>query len=213
MLFSTSFHPPTGQDRTLSVMKKSIEISLTFGVYTNGNQIGFARVVTDYATFAYIADVFILESYRGNGYSKELVKVIISHTDLKTVRRWMLATKDAHELYSKFGFRKLETLKDLWKSSSRPHNSLSGAAAPFPSCRAFALGAEHRNVNRTPIYNPPPHHSSMHHTFPLRCRAPVLPFALGAEHRNVNRTPIYNPPPHHSPMHHTFPLRCRAPQR
>ncbi len=95
------------KDRTLSVMKKSIENSLTFGVYINGNQIGFARVVTDYATFAYIADVFILESYRGNGYSKELVKVIISHTDLKTVRRWMLATKDAHELYSKFGFRKL----------------------------------------------------------------------------------------------------------
>ncbi len=95
------------KDRSLSVIKKSIENSLTFGIYLEGNQIGFARVVTDYATFAYLADVFILETYRGKGYSKELIKRITTHPELQTVKRWMLATKDAHKLYSKFGFRVL----------------------------------------------------------------------------------------------------------
>lgn len=91
--------------RTPAIMKKSIENSLTFGVYLDEKQIGFARVVTDYATFAYLADVFILEAHRKKGYSKELVKKIIDHPELQTVKRWILATKDAHELYSKFGFR------------------------------------------------------------------------------------------------------------
>ncbi len=91
--------------RTLSIVKKSIENSLTFGVYRKNVQIGFARVVTDYAAFAYIADVFILEEYRGKGYSKELIRQIMTHPDLQTVKRWMLATKDAHKLYSQFGFR------------------------------------------------------------------------------------------------------------
>jgi N-acetylglutamate synthase-like GNAT family acetyltransferase len=95
------------KDRPLSVTKKSIENSLTFGVYLEEKQIGFARVVTDYATFAYLADVFILDVYRGKGYSKELIKRITTHPELQTVRRWMLATKDAHKLYSKFGFRVL----------------------------------------------------------------------------------------------------------
>lgn len=95
------------KNRPLSVIKKSIENSLTFGVYLEGNQIGFARVVTDYATFAYLADVFILETCRGKGYSKELIKRITTHPELQTVKRWMLATKDAHKLYSKFGFRVL----------------------------------------------------------------------------------------------------------
>lgn len=94
--------------RTLSVMKRSIENSLNFGVYLEGHQIGFARVVTDYGTFAYIADVFILEEHRGKGYSKELVKEITGHPDLATIRRWILATKDAHGLYSQFGFSKLK---------------------------------------------------------------------------------------------------------
>ena len=94
--------------RSVSLIKKSIENSLCFGVYTNKKQIGFARVVTDYATFAYLADVFILEGERGRGFSKKLIETILRFPELKNVRRWMLATKDAHNLYSQFGFQKLK---------------------------------------------------------------------------------------------------------
>jgi GNAT superfamily N-acetyltransferase len=94
--------------RPLEVLKKAIENSLCFGVYLNNSQIGFARVVTDYSTFAYLADVFILEEFRGKGYSKQLIEKIISYPDLQSLNRWMLATKDAHTLYSKFGFKMLK---------------------------------------------------------------------------------------------------------
>lgn len=87
--------------------------SLCFGLF-NGNpkenqaqQVGFARVVSDLATFAYLADVFILEPHRGKGLSKWLMEVILKHPDLKELRRFMLATKDAHSLYEKFGFQSL----------------------------------------------------------------------------------------------------------
>lgn len=96
------------QGRSLQVIKKSIRNSLCFGVYLDGQQIGFARVISDYATFAYLADVFILEEYRGNGFSKKLLKHIISHPDLQNLKRWMLATRDAHNLYRKFGFTQLK---------------------------------------------------------------------------------------------------------
>lgn len=94
--------------RSHQVIKKSIQNSLCFGVYLNKKQIGFARVVTDYATFAYIADVFILEDHRGKGFSKKLMEIIIGYPELQNIRRWMLATKDAHNLYSKFGFQLLK---------------------------------------------------------------------------------------------------------
>ena len=94
--------------RSVSLIKKSIENSLCFGVYTNKKQIGFARVVTDYATFAYLADVFILEGERGKGFARKLIETIMRFPELKNVRRWMLATKDAHNLYSQFGFHKLK---------------------------------------------------------------------------------------------------------
>lgn len=96
------------QGRSLQVIKKSIRNSLCFGVFLDGQQIGFARVISDYATFAYLADVFILEEYRGNGFSKKLLKHIISHPDLQNLKRWMLATRDAHNLYRKFGFTQLK---------------------------------------------------------------------------------------------------------
>lgn len=86
------------------VVRRSIEHSLPFGVYHGDRQIGFARVITDYATFAYLADVFVLENYRGQGLAKWLVEVIVAHPELKGLRRWMLATRDAHTLYSKVGF-------------------------------------------------------------------------------------------------------------
>ncbi|MEC4089309.1 GNAT family N-acetyltransferase [Pseudoalteromonas rubra] len=88
------------------VMKKAIEHSLCFGVYTDtAEQVGFARMITDKATFAYLADVFIVESHRGKGLSKQLVDTIMQHPDLQGLRRIMLATKDAHGLYAQFGFK------------------------------------------------------------------------------------------------------------
>ncbi|MEW6729756.1 MAG: GNAT family N-acetyltransferase [Acidobacteriota bacterium] len=89
------------------IVKHSINNSLVFGVYKLNQQVGFARVITDYATFAYLADVFILEPYRQQGLSKWLMQVIISYKQLQGLRRWLLATKDAHELYRKFGFQNL----------------------------------------------------------------------------------------------------------
>ena len=94
--------------RSLEKVQRSIEHSLNFGVYKDGEQIGFARVVTDYATFAWLADVFILDAYQGRGLSKWLIEVIVSHQQLQGFRRWVLATKDAHELYRRFGFAELK---------------------------------------------------------------------------------------------------------
>jgi GNAT superfamily N-acetyltransferase len=82
----------------------SIDHSLCFGVYRSGAQIGFARVVTDFATFAWLADVFILEEERGKGLSKKLVAAIQAHPRLQSLRRFMLGTRDAHGLYAQFGF-------------------------------------------------------------------------------------------------------------
>ena len=96
-----------GKGRRAEVVRRSIENSLPFGVYRGAEQVGFARVVTDYATFAWLADVFVVEAHRGRGLSKWLMETIISHPDLQGFRRWVLATKDAHELYRRFGFRDL----------------------------------------------------------------------------------------------------------
>ncbi len=90
------------------VVERAIENSLCFGLFEGGRQVGFARAITDYATFAYLADVFVLESHRGRGLSKFLMECIVKHPKLRNLRRWMLATKDAHSLYAKFGFAPLE---------------------------------------------------------------------------------------------------------
>jgi N-acetylglutamate synthase-like GNAT family acetyltransferase len=84
---------------------RSIENSICFGVYDNGDQIGFARVISDFATFGYIADVFILEPYRERGLAKELMATIMAHPQLQGLRRWSLGTRDAQRLYAQFGFR------------------------------------------------------------------------------------------------------------
>jgi GNAT superfamily N-acetyltransferase len=89
------------------VVRRSIENSLCFGVYRGEEQAGFARVVTDHATFAYLADVFVLEEHSGQGIGKWLVEVILSHPDLQGLRRWMLATRDAHDLYRRYAFTEL----------------------------------------------------------------------------------------------------------
>lgn len=94
-------------------IRRSIEGSLCFGVFESDKQVGFARMITDKATFAYLADVFIIEEYRGRGLSKWLMQVIMSHPDLQGLRRMILATKDAHGLYKQFGFTPLINV-DRW---------------------------------------------------------------------------------------------------
>lgn len=89
------------------IVERSIENSLCFGAFEGDRQIGFARAVTDYATFAYIADVFVLDAYRGRGVSKEILRAIMEHPALQTLRRWSLVTRDAHALYRQFGFTDL----------------------------------------------------------------------------------------------------------
>jgi GNAT superfamily N-acetyltransferase len=92
----------------IEIVKTSIEGSLCFGVYYQAKQIGFARVITDYATFGYLADVFIDKDFRGKGLSKELMKFIMEQDMIKKLRRFMLATLDAHSLYAQFGFESQE---------------------------------------------------------------------------------------------------------
>ena len=88
----------------LAVVERSLEHSLSFGVYHGERQVGLARVITDYTTFAYVADVFILEEYRGRGLSKWLMETVVEHPALQGLRRWILFTRDAHGLYEKVGF-------------------------------------------------------------------------------------------------------------
>jgi GNAT superfamily N-acetyltransferase len=89
--------------RTLNTVQKSIEHSLCFGVYRGAQQVGFARVVTDYATFAWLCDVFILASHQGQGLGKRLVETVVAHPELRNLSIFLLATRDAHELYHRFG--------------------------------------------------------------------------------------------------------------
>ena len=87
------------------VVARSIANSLCFGIYaSDGAQIGFARLITDRATYAYLADVFVLSEHRGKGLSKRLMETIIAHPKVQGLRRWTLATRDAHELYARYGF-------------------------------------------------------------------------------------------------------------
>jgi N-acetylglutamate synthase-like GNAT family acetyltransferase len=103
-------------------LKKSIENSLCFGVYQDKKQAGFARIITDKATFAYLCDVFILPDFRGVGLSKWLVQTITGHTDLQGLRRWSLATLDAHGLYKQFGFTPI-THADRWMEIFTPYQA------------------------------------------------------------------------------------------
>jgi len=92
------------------VVARSIEHSLCFGIYdSSGEQVGFARVISDFATVAYLGDVFVVESHRGRGLSKWMMECITRHPALQGLRRWILLTRDAHALYSKFGFTPLKS--------------------------------------------------------------------------------------------------------
>ena len=89
------------------IVERGIGNSLCFGVYHGAQQVGFARVITDQATFAYLADVFVVQAHRGKGLAKWLVETILQHPDLQGLRRFLLATRDAHSLYGQFGFAPL----------------------------------------------------------------------------------------------------------
>ena len=100
-------------------VQRSIENSLCFGIYKGDEQLGFARVISDFATFAYIGDVYVLEPYRGRGLSKWLMQCIVEHPALQDLRRWTLATRDAHGLYAKFGFTPIAA-PALWMERHNP---------------------------------------------------------------------------------------------
>ncbi len=92
------------QGRPRAATERAFANSLAFGLYDGTRQIGMARVVSDFAVFAYLCDVFIHEDYRGNGVGKWMLESILDHPDLKSIRRWMLATRDAHGFYRRYGF-------------------------------------------------------------------------------------------------------------
>lgn len=102
------------------VVEKSIANSLCFGLYHNDKQAGFARLITDRATFAYLGDVFVLADHRGKGLSKWLMQTIHAHPELQNLRRWWLGTKDAHGLYEQFGWARIND--DMAKRFMQKHN-------------------------------------------------------------------------------------------
>lgn len=102
------------------VVEKSIQYSLCFGLYNGDAQTGFARLITDRATFAYLADVFILPEHRGKGLSKWMIEVIHAHPELQQLRRWMLGTRDAHGLYEQLGWKQMD--EETRKRFMQRHN-------------------------------------------------------------------------------------------
>jgi GNAT superfamily N-acetyltransferase len=100
-------------------VRRSIENSICFGVYHGSQQVGFARIISDCATFAYLADVFVLPLYRGRGLSRWLMECVVGHPDLQGLRRWMLATQDAHGLYARYGFTAVKN-PEIWMERHDP---------------------------------------------------------------------------------------------
>jgi N-acetylglutamate synthase-like GNAT family acetyltransferase len=103
-------------------LRKAIDNSLCFGIYEHDKQVGFARIITDKATFAYLCDVFVLDNYRGLGLSKWLMQTIRQHPHLQGLRRWSLATADAHGLYQQFGFIPV-TKPEVWMEIFTPYTT------------------------------------------------------------------------------------------
>jgi len=96
------------QGRTPEMIARYVRHSLVFGIYRDDKQVGLARVVSDYTTFAWLCDVFIHEDHRSHGLGKWLMETVHAHPDLQGLRRWLLATKDAHGLYRQFGWTQLD---------------------------------------------------------------------------------------------------------
>lgn len=108
------------QGEPREIFDRAIANSLTFAAYAGDDLVGFARVVTDHATYAWLCDVFVLPEHRGNGISKVLMEAVMAHPDLKVVRNFVLATRDAHGLYSRYGFVPLAQ-PDRWMAIRRPY--------------------------------------------------------------------------------------------
>jgi len=121
--FLTQSYWSPGIPRT--TVARAIANSLCFGVFWQGQQVGFARMVTDKTTFAYLCDVYVLEAHRGHGVSKQLMEHVMQHPDLQGLRRMMLATRDAHGLYAQFGFTPLSA-PDRIMEVLKPNIYLSG---------------------------------------------------------------------------------------
>ena len=109
LIYNFIYNSYWGNNRTFEEQKKAVESTLNFGLFHNDKQIAFTRVMTDFVFFAYILDVFVIDKYQGKGLSKLLMKHILEHEPIKNVDKWILATRDAHGLYTKFGF---ETIKN-----------------------------------------------------------------------------------------------------
>ncbi len=103
----------------LHIVEKYVQHSFNFGVFYRNEQVGYARVITDYTTIAYLGDVFILQEHRGKGLSKWLMQTIMDHPELQGLRRWILATADAHGLYKQFGWTPLK-IPDRWMEFHNP---------------------------------------------------------------------------------------------
>jgi GNAT superfamily N-acetyltransferase len=112
-----SYWAPT---RPRAISDKALANSLCFGLYHDGRQVGLARVVTDYATIAYLCDVYVLEEHRGHGLGKWLIDVVLQYPPLKTVGTWFLATRDAHGLYRRYGFETVEPGRHMTLRRNRP---------------------------------------------------------------------------------------------
>jgi GNAT superfamily N-acetyltransferase len=112
------------------VVARAVHHSLCVGIFDGAAQVAFARAVTDRATYAYLADVYVLEPYRGRGLSKWMMEVLTAHPDLQGLRRWSLMTKDAHALYAQFGFT---PLKQPGRSMERTHPGVYAGARRMPS--------------------------------------------------------------------------------
>jgi N-acetylglutamate synthase-like GNAT family acetyltransferase len=117
------------EGRSRETVERSIRNSLCFGVYAGAQQVAFARVVTDRAVFAYLADVFVIRDYRGRGIGKGLVQAILAHPELATVQSFMLGTRDAHGLYARFGFEPIAEPQRLM-SRRRPSAAACADGAP-----------------------------------------------------------------------------------
>lgn len=115
--FLTRAYWASSRPRTYT--ERAIQHSLVFGLYDGDRQIGLARVVSDYAVFAYLCDVFIHEEYRGHGLGKWLIQTVLEHPELKDIRRWLLITTDAHGLYQQFGFKTIED-PERWMQNFKP---------------------------------------------------------------------------------------------
>src|SRR5262249_16952939 len=106
-----SKHSYWAQNVPRELVDRAIDNSLCFGVYRDGTQVGFARAVSDFATFAWLSDVFIVDSERGQGLSKQLVAAVLAHPRLQGLRRFMLATLDAQGLYKQFNFKPIQDVE------------------------------------------------------------------------------------------------------